>query len=189
MSFPTYVTVPFDRTMTFASSSGPSAPSPSSVELAPSCPVPDARCPARHHPASLVLPRRLEIQHALRFNCSNAKSQKCRWRISLSRGSKSYSMSSRSMVSRCRRSTAADISSAISRHLFPPCSIECNVSSRAFQCSSVLRLPLRHARVEIPAVVIEERSQLTGQQFRLDWFSRARNPTTTSATCTPVLSI
>ena len=35
------------------------------------------------------------------FSSSNAAAQKCRCRISLSRGSTSYSMSSRSMVARC----------------------------------------------------------------------------------------
>ncbi len=91
------------------------------------------------------------------FSNSNAASQKCRCRISLSRGRKSYSMSRRSMVSRCRRNTAVEMSSAISASSLPPCSMACSASDRAFSCSLSAFVPLRDASVEIPAVIIKTR--------------------------------
>ncbi len=84
--------------MTLASSSGPS---PSG--LAPSVPG------AAHDPAAFVLACGLEVEHALSIMSVRAASQKWRCRISLSRGRKSYSMSSRCIVSRWRRRTAVEI--------------------------------------------------------------------------------
>jgi hypothetical protein len=53
----------------------------------------------------------------------------------------------------------------------------------------VLLVPLRDAGVEIPAVVIEARRADERFDFGAGFFSMCVKPTTTSATCTPVLSM
>ena len=83
----------------------------------------------------LFLPSVSKYSTPLSLSCWKARSQKCRRRISLSRGRKSYSMSSRSMVSRWRRKTAVETNSAISAISLPPCSIACNTSSRTLRLS------------------------------------------------------
>ena len=183
MSLPTYPTVPFDRTMTLASSSGPALSSlviPSSSLVIPSagglllaaeaegsavpgCPISaPSFCAEVGDDFGLVItqqplffPSVSKYSTPFCFSNSKAASQKCRCRISLSRGRKSYSMSSRSMVSRCRRSTAVEMSSAISASSLPPCSMACNASDRDLQPLFVPFIPLRDASVEVPAVVIE----------------------------------
>ena len=56
-------------------------------------------------------------------------------------------MSSRSMVSRWRRSTAVEIRSAISAVSLPPCSIACSVSQRGLAGSALsCVVPLRDVR-------------------------------------------
>ncbi len=53
----------------------------------------------------------------------------------------------------------------------------------------VLAVPIGHARVEVPAVVVEARAVSDLLTSASDMFSSTRNPTTTSATWTPVSSM
>ena len=91
--------------------------------------------------------------------------QKCRCRMSLSCGRKSYSMSSRCIVSRCRRSTAIEIICAISAVSLPPTSSACSVSRRACRFALSCLIPLRNLGIQIPAVVVEAPFASGNQRF------------------------
>ena len=83
----------------------------------------------------LFLPSVSKYSTPFSLSCWKARSQKCRCRISLSRGRKSYSMSRRSMVSRWRRKTAVETRSAISAISLFPCSMACSASSLTLRFS------------------------------------------------------
>ena len=107
-------------------------------------------------PASRPSVCRYTVPCCLRI--SKARAQNCRRRMSPSQVSRSYSMCSRAMVSRC----AADDRDRrrgppISAVGLPPCSMSCSASCADGQAVLVAVVPLGHSRVEVPAVVVEAR--------------------------------
>ena len=138
--------------MTLASSSGRPLRAASLSDWLP-------RCPRGASPSSPCSCLRFRGRGRRVCLSCRAASQKCRCRISLSRGRKSYSMSSRSMVSRWRRRTAVEISSAIAAVSLPPSSMACSVSSAAacaqFVFVDAVLCTTATPGVQVPAVVVD----------------------------------
>ena len=193
MSLPTYVTVPFERTMIFASASSAGS----------SCAAPAAAGAFRrhfaaslffrrqlHHPAARVFARRRQLNRPAAFQhlerrIPEFQMQRFRSLASASRNQSpadpacangsARSPSRRSPPSpplrrgplRCPSASARAIPAA---PYLPP-----EIASRAHTN------PSRHNRISAP--------RPAPALPPADFFSSCRNPSTTSATCTPVLSI
>ena len=83
-----------------------------------------------HHPAASILALFLEIYGPRCLRSSNALAQNLRWRISLSRGSTSYSMPRRYIVSTWRATMASATRWPIAASSPSPASMACRVSDR-----------------------------------------------------------
>ena len=159
MSFPTYVTVPFDRTMTLASSSGPSMIRMLQDHLHRDV---HRRCGRRrplHHPAALVLAFGFEIEHALRLQLLEGQVPELQVQnFALARQQVVFNAESQHRFQvppqDCRRNQLADRSDVISTALNLVQRIEPYLLSRLL-FRIVRFIPLRYARVEIPAVIID----------------------------------
>jgi len=167
-SLPTYVTVPLERTMTLASFVhifGCPRACPELVEGLASETWADCRGSTSPHDVTafvLTLSPQDRGRHVRASGCVQHRPTKCRLRISDSRGRKSYSISSRSMVSRWRRRTAVEIRSANLRVSLPPDSKRGGACRGAVACGGQVqprrrcgivrtgaRIPLANPRVEV----------------------------------------
>ena len=137
----------------------------------------------------LFLPSFSKVSTPASFSLTKAASQKCRCRISLSRGQEivfdveavhGFEVAAQD-GGRDQFGDGRGFAGGVFDGVQRP--------GAGLQILLVLLVPLRDAGVEIPAVVIE--AGLAGQSFDFSagLFLDCMKPTTTSATCTPVLSM